>query len=59
MKKKYKVNYTWHSGECFGGRMYYEDIVEIEESDLDSWKHDFESENIDGSYNHINSIEEL
>ena len=42
MKKKYKVNYTWHSGECFGARTDKETIVEIEESDLDSWKYYFE-----------------
>ena len=59
MKKKYKVNYTWHSGECFGARTDKETIVEIEESDLDSWKYYFEEENIDGSYNSIDSIEEI
>lgn len=59
MKKKYKVSYTWHSGECFGARMDKETIVEIEESDLDSWKYYFEEENIDGSYCSINSIEEV
>ena len=59
MKKKYKVSYTWHSGECFGARIDKETIVEIEESDLDSWKYYFEEENIDGSYCSINSIEEV
>lgn len=59
MKKKYKVNYTWHSGEYLGARTDKETIVEIEESDLDSWKYYFEEENIDGSYCSINSIEEV
>ena len=59
MKKKYKVKYTWHSGECFGARIDKETIVEIEESDLDSWKYYFEEENIDGSYCSINSIKEV
>lgn len=59
MKKKYKVNYTWHSGECFGARTDKETIVEIEESDLDSWKYYFEEECMDGSYCSINSIEEV
>ena len=59
MKKKYKVNYTWHSGEYFEARTDKETIVEIEESDLDSWKYYFEEENIDGSYCSINSIEEV
>ena len=59
MKKKYRVSYTWHSGECFGARIDKETIVEIEESDLDSWKYYFEEENIDGSYCSINSIEEV
>lgn len=59
MKKKYKVNYTWHSGECFDSFMDDETIIEIEESDLDSWKYYFEKENIDGSYCSINSIKEL
>lgn len=38
MKKKYRVNYTWHSGECYGARMYGETTVDIEESDLDFFK---------------------
>ena len=59
MKKKYKVNYVWHSGECFGERIYEDTIIEIEESDLDSWKYYFEKENIDGSYCTIYSIDEL
>ena len=59
MKKKYKVNYTWHSGEYFEARTDKETIVEIEESDLDSWKYYFEEENTDGSYCSINSIEEV
>ena len=59
MKKKYKIYYTWHSGECFGARTDKETIVEIEESDLDSWKYYFEEENVDGSYCSINSIEEV
>ena len=59
MKKKYKVSYTWHSGECFGARIDKETIIEIEESDLDSWKYYFEEENIDGSYCSINSIKEV
>ena len=59
MKKKYKVNYTWHSGECFGARTDKETIVEIDDGDLESWKYYFEEENIDGSYCSINSIEEV
>ena len=59
MKKTYRISYTWHSGECFGARIDKETIVEIEESDLDSWKYYFEEENIDGSYCSINSIEEV
>ena len=47
MKKKYKVNYTWHSGECFGARMYGETTVDMEENDLDVFKKTFEEENID------------
>ena len=48
MKKKYKVNYTWHSGEYFGARTDKETIVEIDDGDLESWKYYFEEENIDG-----------
>lgn len=59
MKKKYKVNYTWHSGECFGARTDKETIVEIDDGDLESWKYYFEKENIDGSYCSINSIKEV
>ena len=59
MKKKYKVNYTWHSGECFGAMMDKVTITEIEEKDLDSWKYNFEDENLDGSYCSINSIMEV
>ena len=59
MKKKYKIYYTWHSGECFGARMYGEATVDIEESDLEFFKKTFEEENIDGSYNSIDSIEEI
>ena len=59
MKKKYKVNYTWHSGECFGARTDKETIIEIDDGDLESWKHYFEEENIDGSYCSINSIKEV
>ena len=44
MKKKYKVNYTWHSGECFGARTDKETIVEIDDGDLESWKYYFEEE---------------
>ena len=58
MKKKYKVNYTWHSGEYFEARTDKETIVEIDDGDLESWKYYFEEENIDGSYCSINSIEE-
>ena len=50
MKKKYKVSYTWHSGECFGEIMYGETTVDIEENDLELFKKTFEEENIDGSY---------
>ena len=56
MKKKYKVSYTWHSGECFGEIMYGETTVDIEENDLELFKKTFEEENIDGSYCSINSI---
>lgn len=59
MKKTYRISYTWHSGECFGARTDKVTIVEIEESDLDSWKYYFEEENVDGSYCSINSIKEL
>ena len=59
MKKKYRVSYTWHSGECFGARMDKETIVEIDDGDLEPWKYYFEEENIDGSYCNINSIEEV
>ena len=59
MKKKYKVNYTWHSGECFEARIDKETIIEIDDGDLESWKYYFEEENIDGSYCSINSIEEV
>ena len=59
MKKKYKVNYTWYSGECFGAGTYKETIVEIDDGDLESWKYYFEKENIDGSYCSINSIKEV
>lgn len=59
MKKKYKVSYTWHSGECFDSYMDDETTIEIEESDLDFWKKTFEEENIDGSYCSINSVKEL
>ena len=59
MKKKYKVNYTWHSGEYFEARTDKETIVEIDDGDLESWKYYFEEENIDGSYCSINSIEEV
>lgn len=59
MKKKYKVNYTWHSGECFGAMMDIVTIIEIEEKDLDSWKYNFEDESYDGSYCSINSIMEV
>ena len=38
MKKKYKITYTWHSGECFGSTMKNELIVEIEENELESYK---------------------
>ena len=59
MKKKYKVNYTWHSGEYFETRTDKETIVEIDDGDLESWKYYFEEENIDGSYCSINSIKEV
>lgn len=59
MKKTYRISYTWHSGECFGARMYGETTVDIEEKDLASFKKTFEEENIDGSYNSIDSIEEI
>ena len=59
MKKKYRISYTWHSGECFGARMYGETTVDLEEKDLASFKKVFEEENIDGSYNSIDSIEEI
>ena len=59
MKKKYKVNYTWHSGEYFGARTDKETIVEIDDGDLESWKYYFEEENADGSYCSINSIKEI
>lgn len=59
MKKKYKVNYIWHSGECFGALEFYEDIFEIEEEDMENWKHDFQDERMDGSYRTIRSIEEV
>lgn len=59
MKKKYRVNYTWHSGECFGARISGETTVDIEKSDLAYFKKTFEEENIDGSYNSIDSIEEV
>ena len=39
--------------------MYGETTVDIEESDLASFKKVFEEENIDGSYNSIDSIEEI
>ena len=59
MKKKYKVNYTYHSGEYFEARMDKETIVEIDDGDLESWKYYFEEENVDSSYCSINSIEEV
>ena len=33
MKKKYTVNYTWHSGKYFGARTATETIVEIDDGD--------------------------
>ena len=39
MKKKYKVNYTWHSGEYFEARTDKETIVEID--DGSKLLHDF------------------
>ena len=59
MKKKYKIRYTWHSGECFDARLDKEIIIEINERDLDSWRYYFEHECMDGSYCSINSIEEI
>ena len=59
MKKKYKIYYTWHSGEYFRARTDKETIVEIDDGDLESWKYYFEEENIDGSYCSINSIKEV
>ena len=59
MIKKYEVKYVWHSGECFGAREDREDIFEIEEENLATWKHDFQEDRMDGSYRTINSIEEV
>ena len=50
MKKKYRIRYTWHSGECFDARLDKEIIIEINESDLDSWKYYLEQERMDGYY---------
>lgn len=59
MKKKYKITYTWHSGESFGATMNNELIVEIEENELESYKRKFQEDNMDGSYCSINRIEEI
>lgn len=59
MKKKYKITYTWHSGESFGATMKNETIVEIEENELESYKRKFQEDNMDGSYCSINRIEEI
>lgn len=59
MKKKFRVFYTWHSGECLGA---YDDRmreVEIEMDNFEKWKEDFEDDYMDGSYRTIQRMEEI
>lgn len=57
MKKKYRVTYNWHSGECFGVTQKNVNIFVISDEDLSDWKKDFEKIQIDGSYNSIDNME--
>lgn len=60
MKIKYKVHYTWHSGDTFGATMGGYDICEIDEgADMNAWKKDYEDWDMDGSYKSINYMEKL
>jgi hypothetical protein len=56
MKRKYKVDYVWHSGECFGANMWKTTTVELEDEEVDEWKKDFQDWDMDGSYCSINSM---
>lgn len=58
-KTLYYIQYTWHSGECFGARSEGETVVSIPDgTDMKQWRRDFEDDDIDGSYCSINSISE-
>jgi hypothetical protein len=58
-KTLYYIEYTWHSGECFGARSEGETVVSIPDgTDMRQWRIEFEEDNIDGSYCSINSISE-
>ena len=60
MIKRYRVYYTWHSGECFGATMEHYDDYEIDDdTDMNAWKRDFQDTDIDGSYCSINRMELL
>lgn len=57
--KRYRVYYTWHSGECFGATMRNYCDCEIDEKEMEAFKKDFEDVDIDGSYCSIDRMEEL
>ena len=59
MVKKYKVGYTWHSGETFGAKMKQELTIELEEEAFKEWKKCFTDDKLDGSYNTIDYIREI
>ena len=59
MIKRYRVYYTWHSGECFGAMMGNYHDYDIDEDNMEAWKRDFEEDDMDGSYCSINRMELL